>query len=175
MLTFEKIRELERAERENKKLHKLPEGLLEELQDYLKKKEKLKQTSSDINELDNVKSTIKRFFEHREKKLIDAALYMAKTGLPAENATAEEERLIFTLVDSISKYRQKFFEDMHRQEPVQEPKKLVYKVKTSMPAFVGPDMNTYKLVENETIDPESIPKPLNEFLLKKGIIELVEE
>ena len=40
MLTFEKIREIEREEKANKQLQKLPEDIIELLKDYLRKKEK---------------------------------------------------------------------------------------------------------------------------------------
>ena len=63
MLTFEKIRELERVERENKKLQKLPDDLLDQLSEYMQRKERIREkTSADIIELENVKNTIKRFF-----------------------------------------------------------------------------------------------------------------
>ena len=63
MLTFEKIRELERAERDSKQLQILPKIFVEDLGDYLHMKEEIREkTSSDIMELDNVKASIRRLF-----------------------------------------------------------------------------------------------------------------
>ena len=174
MLTFDKIRDLERVERDGKQLQKLPENILNEIREYLHKKEKMKQSSSDLMELENVKNTIKRFFELREKKVIDAALYTTKTGLPVEHITKEEEKLYYDIIDKIQQSREIFFSELQK-EPVIKQKKIVYNVRRALPEFVGPDMNLYKLNENEVLQPDALPKPLNDFLLKKGIIEKTEE
>ncbi|MBI3190188.1 hypothetical protein HYZ41_00640 [archaeon] len=105
MLTFEKIRELERVERESKKLQNLPNDLMDQLREYMHRKERIKEkTSVDILELENVKNTVK--------------------------------------------------------------------VKKSLPEFVGPDMKTYKLTENEVL---TLPIELEQLLLKEGVIEKVEQ
>ncbi len=175
MLTFDKIRDLERAERDNKQLQKLPENLMGQIQEYLRKKEVMKQSSSDIMELENVKNTIKRFFELREKKLMEAALYTVKTGMPAQNVTKDEEKVFFAIVDDLKKNRETFFSELQKEPARSQEKKIVYKVRRSLPAFIGPDMQSYKLNENDVLPLEAVPKPLNDFLLKKGIIEKVEE
>ena len=134
----------------------------------------MKQSSSDLIELENVKNTIKRFFELREKKVAEAALYTAKTGLPVENLEAEEEKLFFALIDEIKKHRERFSEELQKESEIKQ-KKIVYKVRRPLPTFIGPDMNSYKLNENDIIEPSALPKSLNDFLLKKGIIEKIEE
>lgn len=171
MLTFDKIRDVERAEKENKKMQKLPENFLSDLRDYIKKKEQIK-SSSEIHELENVRSIVRRFFETREKKLMDAVLYTVRTGLPPENLTKEEEALYYSVFDAVRDFRENFFSELNREE---KQKAAVYKVKKSLPAFVGPDMKTYELKENDIIQPDSLPKTLNDLLLKEGVIELVGE
>ena len=168
MLTFDKIRDIERAEKESKKPQKLPENFLSDLRDYLKKKEQLK-SSADIHELENVRNIIRRFFESREKKLLEGALYTVRTGLQPENLTKEEQDLFYFLTDRIKNFRENFFSE------IQKDKKLAYKVMKALPAFVGPDMKTYELKENEIISTDFLPKPLNDLLLKEGVIEQVEE
>ncbi len=168
MLTFDKIRDIERAEKESKKLQKLPENFLSDLRDYLKKKEQLK-SSADIHELENVRNIIRRFFESREKKLLEGALYTVRTDLQPENLTKEEQNLFYFLTSHIKNFRENFFSE------IQKDKKLAYKVMKAMPAFVGPDMKTYELKENEIISTDFLPKPLNDLLLKEGVIETVEE
>lgn len=171
MLTFEKIRDLERAERENKKLQRLPDNLIEELKDYLRKKERVKD-SSDIIELENIKATIKRFFELREQKIMEVVLYSLRTGLPPENLTKPEESMFSQMIGAARKFREEFFSGL--QSP-KEQKKVVYKVKKTLPTFVGPDMNEYTLKENDVLDESALPKPLNDLLLKEGVIEIVNE
>ena len=168
MLTFDKIRDIERAEKESKKLQKLPENFLSDLRDYLKKKEQLK-SSADVHELENVRNIIRRFFESREKKLLEGALYTVRTGLQPENLTKEEQDLFYFLTDRIKNFRENFFSE------IQKDKKLAYRVMKALPAFVGPDMKTYELKENEIISTDFLPKPLNDLLLKEGVIEQVEE
>ena len=86
MLTFEKIRELERGEREAKQLQKMPENFFDDLADYLKKKEEINEkTSTDIMEIENVKAAIRRLFEIRERKMMELMIYTLRTGMIPEN------------------------------------------------------------------------------------------
>ncbi|MBI4170082.1 MAG: DNA replication complex GINS family protein [Candidatus Aenigmarchaeota archaeon] len=178
MLTFEMIRELERQERANKKLQKLPDNLLDELRDYIKRKESMPEKSStDILELENVKTIIKRFFELRESKIMDIALATARTGLPPEHLTKEEQSVFYSIVDSVKKHREMFFSEIHKepQPKAAEEKKqerIIYRVKKDLQDFVGPDMKTYRLIRGEIVN---LPKPLNDLLLKEGVIEEIKE
>ncbi len=172
MLTFEKIRDIERAEKESKQLRKLPENFFEELREYISKKGAMKdKTSMDIIELENVRNTIKRFLETRERKLVELALYTTRTGLPAENLTPLEEKYFAGMLALIKSFRNEFFDEM-KKEPLPKEKKTVFRVKKSLPAFVGPDMKTYELKLGEAVE---LPKVLNDLLLKEGAIEQVEE
>jgi len=198
MLTFDKIRELERTERDSNKLQKLPDDLMTQLQEYLRRKEGLKEkTSSEILELENVKNTIRRFFEIRERKIAGMALDCIRTGLPPEHLTSAEEKTFYHIVDILKCHRSKFFEELQKEpniaveakenaaeerkeKPipsmtiVEKPKQYAYKINKTLPAFVGPDTKTYELRENETISLEALPKSLNDLLLKEGVIEKVE-
>jgi hypothetical protein len=169
MLTFEKIRELERKEKEDQKLQKLPEDFIIELSDYLKKKEGI----TDQREMKNISSTVERLFELRENKIFDLVLYNVRTGMPVENLTKQEEGLFKILVVELKKFRQRSMEKDFKEEVKNNPRDL-YRVTKSIPEIVGPDLKEYKLSENEIIDISSLPKELNELLLKKGVIEKVE-
>jgi hypothetical protein len=81
--------------------------------------------------------------------------------------TKDEEAIFYRLADTVKTYRERFFSDITKEE-----KKALYKVKSSTPAFVGPDMKIYELKEDEVL---SLPPPLNEFLVKKGFVEKIEE
>lgn len=170
MMTFEKIRDLERAERENKQLQKLPDNLIEELKSYLRKKESLKNSSLEIIELENVKNSIKRFFELREKKIAESALYTVQTGLPVENLAKSEEGTFYIITGELKRLREEFFAELQKM-PEQKEEKVSYIVRKTLPKFIGPDMKEYELKENEIIDIAAMPKPLNDLLLKEGVIE----
>lgn len=174
MLTFDKIRDLERTEKQSKKLQKLPEDIVVQLRDYLKRKEKItEKTSTDILEMENIKSTINRLFELREAKILSSVLDTVRTGLPPENMTKQEEIIFYRLTDELKRYREQFFADLAKEEKSGEATSLVmYLVKKTLPSFVGLDMKNYDLKENDIV---SIPPPLDQLLIKEGVIEKVEK
>jgi DNA replication initiation complex subunit (GINS family) len=174
MLTFEKIRELERMERDSKKLQKMPEDVIDQLRDYTHRKTQMTSTSADIMEMENVKNTIRRFFEMREQKIMGTVLDTVRTGLPPDNMTVQEERVFYELVDILKRFRENFFEELRKEPPKHEEthNAALYRVKKALPEFVGPDMKTYQLKENDVI---TLPPELEEFLLKEGVVEKVEQ
>ncbi len=166
MLTFDKIRDMERLERQSKKLQKMPEDLMQQLREYIKRKERITdKTSSDITELENIKSTIKRLFELREGKIVSASIDTVRTGLPPENMSKQEEALFYRMTDELKRFREDFFSELGKEQAASLP---MYRVKKTLPDFIGPDMKTYSIKENDVIN---IPSPLDKFLLKEGIIE----
>jgi len=209
MLTFEVIRELERNEKSNRKLQKLPENIVDEIAKYLAKKESMaEKTSSDIAEMENVKSAIKRFYELREKKITEYALDTVRTGMPPQNMLPFEEHTFWQMVDLLKGQREMYFtalskpitegeepaseqqisekpiitdrikESVHPEEKIQQiveaatnpfvAVQKTYKIMKTLPPFVGLDLQIYELKEG---DVREIPKPLNELLLKEGVIE----
>jgi DNA replication initiation complex subunit (GINS family) len=167
------IRELERKEKETKHLQKLPDSIINDLKDYIKRKEELKETS-DILELENFKNTIKRLLELRERKIVEMAMYSARTGLPPENLTQNEEELFNHTVEQLKKFRQSFFESLNKMEEKRQ-ERIAYRVRKNIPEIVGPDLKKYKLNENDIIEETALPKELNDLLLKQGVIEEIKE
>ncbi len=166
MLTFDTIRDLERTERTGKKLQKLPEDIVAQIREYKKRKEKIaEKTSNDLTEMENINSTITRLFELREAKMLSSVVDAVRTGYPPDNMIKDEEEVFYRLVESLKKYREKFFHTLSK-----EPETM-YRVVKPIPSFIGPDMKNYELREDEIV---SIPHPLNELLLREGIIEKVE-
>ena len=194
MLTFEMIRELERNERSSKKLQHLPENIKDELREYIKRKEKLlDKSTSDILELENVKNTIKRFYEIREDKATAMALAMARTGLSPENLTSDERYAFDGIVEVLKTQREAFFFDINnesaqekkteepgeakgakdaKEAPASAQGRTIYRVTRELQEFIGPDMKTYRLIRGEIVN---LPKPLNDLLLKEGVIEELQE
>jgi len=163
MLTFESIRDIERTERETKRMQKIPQNFLSELKEYIERKEKLtEKTSADIMEIENVKSTVQRLIEMRERKMADQALITARTNMPPENLLRDEETVFWQMVEALKTFRRDFFEQLRK------PKQILFRVKRNLPEFVGPDMKTYLLKENDVIP---LPKEVAELLIKEGMIE----
>ncbi len=173
MLTFDKIRDMERAERDSRKLQRIPEDFIEQLRDYINRKESIKEkTLSDMNELERIRDSIRKIFEMRQKKMLEYVFETTTGGNPPDSLTNQESELFERLVDIVNGFRQSVVNEINRKESVvaeeaKAERKDFYRVLTDLPEFVGPDMKTYKLRKNEIIQ---LSKPLNEFLLKKGVI-----
>ena len=164
MLTFEAIRDIERSERENKKIQKIPENFFDLAKDYMEKKEKIKDKSSlDILEIENAKNTIKRLIDLREKKTIEAAIVASRTGIMPENLIEIEKKLFQKTIDNLKDFRENVSDQMKKKSS-----EIVYKVKKSIPDFIGPDMKVYSLRENDLV---SLPRDLADLLIKENIIE----
>jgi len=184
MLTFDKIRDIERAERASQTLQKLPENILDEFRDYLKRKEQTQnKTDFDMHEIENAKNTLKRILENREQKIVNLALYSARTGIPPDGLLKHEEIVFNNILNSLKKLREDFFNELNKKEETKEIKneeidikkeqpikKEEYVVIKTMPTFVGPELKEHTLKEGDSI--KDLPKPLNDLLLKKGVIEI---
>ncbi len=165
VLTFEKIHDMERAERENKELQKLPDNIINELNDYIHRKERINE--SDILETENVKNIIKRLFELREYKIANMALYSVRTGVPPKNMLDREEETFNAMKAALEKFRQDLYADLDKKRE----RKEYFVVKKTIPEIVGPDMKKYRLNKGDKV---VLPKSLNDLLLKEGVIERVE-
>lgn len=172
MITFESIRDLERAEREGKKLQRIPDGFIAELKDYTARKEKLA-APDDLMELQAVKGTIARLLEMRERKVVEGALITARTGLPPENLTAGETELFWAMVERLKRFREDFFGKAPQAaaqaaQPEAAERKMWRVVRTM--DFVGPDLKEYKLQQGEEVE---LPADVVEILRKDGVIEAI--
>jgi DNA replication initiation complex subunit (GINS family) len=173
MLTFEKIREIERKERVEKGLQKLPENFFHDVYEYLKRKERTKDKSKiDVHEIGNIKNSIKNILEYREHKLLNEVLVSVRTDIDTlpENLTDEEEKLFNKIRQELRDHRKKFFKNLETRAALKEDskeKKNFWIVKQEIPAFVGPDLKVYKLKKDEKIE---LPKKVQELLAKEGII-----
>ncbi|MEM7813351.1 MAG: hypothetical protein QW548_00435 [Candidatus Aenigmatarchaeota archaeon] len=169
MITFESIRDLERAERESKKLQRIPDGFVAEIQDYLATKEKLA-SPEDVMELQAVKGTVARLLEMRERKVVDGAIITARTGLPPENLTAGEAELFWAIVERLKRFREDFFGKAssataqvgHSEVVCRRAWRVVKAVD-----FVGPDLKEYKLKVGEEVE---LPDEVAAILKKDGAI-----
>src|SRR3972149_6823197 len=108
-------------------------------------------------ELENIKSTVKRFFELRESKLVSAALDTTRTGLPLENVTKDEEKVFYAVVEALKKHREDFFSALSSEKEERQ----LYRVKRTIQPFVGPDMKNYLLRERELVE---MPPALTDLL-----------
>jgi len=193
VLTFEKIRDIHRAEKESRKLEKLPDNIMKEAADYIERKQHIKEkTSTDVYELENIKNIIKDLFEIRERKILNLALYSVRTGLPVENLTKEEEKLFYSLVNILKTFREEFLDKLgnpaamvrmesngdiskkngsNDKSEKQKTKKRQIRVVQDIPEFVGTDLKSYSLKKNDII---SLDEKIENLLIKRGLAKVVD-
>jgi len=193
VLTFEKIRDIHRAEKESRKLEKLPDNIMKDAADYIERKQHIKEkTSTDVYELENIKNIIKDLFEIRERKILNLALYSVRTGLPVENLTKEEEKLFYSLVNILKTFREEFLDKLgnpaamvrmesngdiskkngsNEKSEKKKTKKRQIRVVQDIPEFVGTDLKSYSLKKNDII---SLDEKIENLLIKRGLAKVVD-
>ena len=170
MLTFESVRDVERAERENKKLQRLPAEFFDDLQEYLrKKKADAAENPDEIIEYQNIMAAVERLFERRERKILEQALDSARTDIPPENIHGREKHVFEQLSGVLSSFRREFFASIKGKAHESQEQKL-FRIKKDVPEFIGPDMKTYKLRIDDVV---SLPEKVGRLLIEKGSAEEV--
>ena len=194
MLTFEALREQEKKEKSSNQIEKMPENFVADLQEYLQRKIKKSDGSSDDRrEIENIKHTIQRFLEIREHKILDAVMYASRTGLKPDNLTEKEQKMFDIMLKEVNGYRDDFLKTINENsslnleettEPVaktntdtKDEKEVLktavrkYLVKRDVKKFVSPDLKEMELKKGDVFHENDLPKVLNDLLLKRGIIE----
>lgn len=172
-ISFEKLRELQIAEKESRKLQQLPDNILDEIREYLsRKKAKKDKTNDDIIEVKNVKNVIKSIFEKREHKIVELALLAARTDMPAENLLKEEEQLFYSIVGILKNFSNRFSQSL---EEIQKKKENAIKsekevkvdkrirIREDLPPFVDKDLKVYSLKKDDVV---IVPDDIKNILVK---------
>ncbi|MFA5303941.1 MAG: hypothetical protein WC393_05425 [Candidatus Nanoarchaeia archaeon] len=120
LITYQKIREIQRDERSNTTLCKLPENLLEMIQSYLNEKKNFLEKNSDEHnifsmdkfsraeyEFKNTKVSIQNIFDIRHKKIIEKAFQVSKNNMKMKDTTNMlyfETRIFLQLIELFDNY-----------------------------------------------------------------------
>lgn len=120
LITYQKIREIQRDERSNTTLCKMPENLLEMIQSYLNEKKNFLEKNSDEQnifsmdkfsraeyEFRNTKVSIQNIFDTRHKKIIEKAFQVSKNNMKMKDTTNMlyfEKRIFLQLIDIFDNY-----------------------------------------------------------------------
>ncbi len=198
LITYETIRNAHRAEKEEE-LQKLPEGFFESIRNWFKHKEKLKDTTS-LLEVENAKKLLEDIINRRQKKIILAALSTVRGQLPPPNLTDEERKFFDDIVDSLKSFKNNMEEKFREYEEIVEEKieeakksieeikpleekiektvikpdgKLLVKILTDLPRFVGSDMQAYgPLKAGDVIN---LPEDIGKLLIARKVAENILE
>lgn len=166
-ITFETIRKIQIEEKTFSKLARLPPNFYSNVATYLGKKRGMSEGKKDT-ELNSMKRIIEDIFDRRERKIIEGAITTARTRIPPENLTTEEEDFFNQVTQMIIGRREELLSRIFSKS---KARMVTAKFKEDVEEFVGSDMNTYgPFKANATAE---VPEENFKVLLEQNIVEEV--
>jgi len=186
-INYRYLRKIQQSEKNSPKISELSSDFYKQLTDYIKtlednsKRENTEQKQKIINEeIKNTKKIIENIYEHREKKIILAAITKARGGKPnIENLIDYEQELFDSIYSILQKSREELYKknnDLkqkktknlknHNENQIinNENKNPIILLTEDIPEFVGTDTKKYLLKKNDII---SISPHICELLSKR--------
>ncbi|OYT42489.1 MAG: hypothetical protein B6U78_01155 [Candidatus Aenigmarchaeota archaeon ex4484_224] len=184
MITFELIRKIQREEKENPSLSKIPENFFELAYQYLEKKKEMIKDLKDELEVRAIQRLLNEIYNIRERKIVNFALLAARSNLIPENLTSEEKEFFEKILAIIKERREKKLEEkevkeveislQEKEEEVKEEVKLVkVRFKQELPEFIGIDEKTYGPFKEN--DEAKIPYENAKLLEEAQIVEILDQ
>jgi len=154
VLTYEALREVQRNERKSEKLTDLKPDFYRSIESYLKRIEKT--GTSDV-ELRNARSILQDVKERRERKVMNQALLVARTGTKVDTntMTTKEKTFYSKIITALCEYRDVKIPSVKKKNAKKEPKKsaekknedvvtyIKVKILEELPEIVGSDLESY--------------------------------
>lgn len=198
VITYETIRNAHRAEKDEE-LQRLPEGFFTSVRNWFRLKENMHDTTS-LLENENAKKLLEDIINRRQKKIVLAALSTSRGQMPPSGLNDEERKFFDDIVNLLKGFKgdmnEKFrsFDDIV-QEKVQEAKrsieemkpivvedtqenfeirpngKLLIKILSDLPRFVGSDMQNYGPLANGDI--VTVPQEVGKLLISRKVAEQI--
>ncbi|MBU5537215.1 MAG: hypothetical protein QW818_02110 [Candidatus Aenigmatarchaeota archaeon] len=167
-ITFELIRKIQLEEQKAPILTKLPTNFFNAVSNYLEQKRKLisDEDRKSSLELRNIERLVEDIFNRRERKIINAAIINARSGLPPENLSEEEKSFYNSIVTLIKNRRNDLLKNLLTGK-TESVFTVVFKEDT--PEFVGIDEKTYGPFKKG--DVTNIPEENAKILIERGIVE----
>jgi len=193
--TFDDIYELLRAEKFSTDLQPVSDEQLKKIHNYFEIKKALlqKQKESDLfdkstrdklrSELDNARRAVKEFYERRERKAINRAIFTARTSFKIKDTThmLQNEHVLYESLVKVLKESWLLFVQQLNSKSVQtsEGKPLkddikILKFVDDVPELLDSDLNKYgPFVKEQTAN---LPVELAELLVKQNkAVEITHE
>ena len=105
-ITFDFLRSVQRAERDNDGITELPLDFLDQVSDYLSRKRKLSMTL-DFREFQNAKNIVDDILDRRESKLMRLAAFSSSSNITVPNLLIHERKLFEETRSAVKSYREK--------------------------------------------------------------------
>ena len=118
LLTFERLRDIRKEERNTDTLSELEEGFFKKVEDYLERKRRLGSDSSS-EEYKNALHMVEDIIDTRAKKVMKIAFLSTKTRIPTKKLLEREKELFDRLKEPLEKH-QKILEDIKGENPSEE-------------------------------------------------------
>ena len=189
VITYDTLFDLSRRERFRKELQKLDPDFYQNVAKYLtekiailKSQEKkdsvfsLTEADKTKTQINNAKKLIKDLYDAREAKIVQSALYHARSSSKSHELSAmlpEETEFFKKLVKILAGARKEVFKNLFefnhqpkslKTEEVKKEQETTVKLKCDVPEFVGPDMKTYGPFAKDQI--VKLPKDITLMLTK---------
>ncbi|MBU5688632.1 MAG: hypothetical protein KQA41_00175 [Candidatus Aenigmarchaeota archaeon] len=172
-ITFEYIREAQRAEQKSQQLTNLPQDFFEKVKEYIQqKREHAKRNEDALLELKNIERIVEDIFNRRETKIVSLAVLSVRTGLIPANMLPHEEELFEQITKALRKSR--FFLDSLLEKPLRKQTDYT-KVEflEDIEEFIGIDLKKFGPYNKG--DKALIPKDNAELFIKAGKAKKVNE
>ena len=171
-ITFELIRKIQLDEQKATTLTRLPTNFFNAISNYLEQKKKI--VASDDRkgalEMKTIERLVEDIFNRRERKILNAAIIAARSGLPPENLGDEERPFYNSIVALVKNRRNDLLKSLLTGRTEAAAPMVVFKEDT--PAFLGIDEKTYGPFKKS--DTAILPEENMRILLERGVIEQVE-
>lgn len=170
-ITFELIRKIQLDEQKLPTLTRLPTNFFNAVSNYLDQKKKIDvgDDRKGTLEIRNIERLVEDIFNRRERKMINAAIIAARSGLPPENLCEEERPFYNSVVSLIKNRRIDLLKNLLTGKAEEIMPTVVFKEDT--PAFLGIDEKTYGPFKKG--DTAILPPDNMKILLERGIVEEV--
>ena len=165
---------------------------LKNLNDRIEKEESSQKLTLLRDEINNISKIVIGIYEFREKKILLAAVTKARGGNPDLKNLEDEEKYLYesvlkNMIDSrkkilenkkeIQKTEQQNKDEVKIEEKVEKPESLqnknpIARVTQNIPEFIGTDKKRYNLRKDDIL---TLPNDMAEMLIKRGVVETIEE
>ena len=190
-MSYEELRKIQNAERDNKALQEIDASFFEKVKEYIKTKKNLikenygkdntfaKQTYDKAQqEFNNINKILGDLCARRQRKIILQAITNVTARVHnTENMLPEEENMYNNIISVLGENKDKFFDKLEESEAKEELEKKEEPLKLlrfvdEVPSFMWKDNKTYGPFAKE--DVVNIPIEVGEILIKQGkAIEIV--
>ncbi|MBI2542571.1 MAG: DNA replication complex GINS family protein [Candidatus Aenigmarchaeota archaeon] len=165
-ITFELIRKVHLEEQKSPTLTRIPTNFFHATSNYINQKKQLDIDDRKASlELRSVERLIEDIFNRRERKILNAAIISARTGLPPENLSEEERPFYNSIVAMVKNRRHELLSVMMPDK--RKESMAIFKEDT--PEFVGSDEQTYGPFKIG--DTSKLPEDDMRILLERGVVE----